>query len=206
MSKPPVALEARKSDEARLFSPSAGRNKAVISEALADIIPKDASVLEIGSGTGEHGIETVTLRPDLTWQFSDPDDISRASQQAWSEHSEYDFPKPLNLNMEDLASRAQVIAKYDAIFSANMIHIAPISALHGLAALAGQALGKTGKMILYGPFLTGESSAPSNLDFDVSLKRRNPISRFDTGTRGLGSGCNNLWAWCFLLAATTLPG
>ena len=35
MSKPPVALEARKSDEARLFSPSAGRNKAVISEALA---------------------------------------------------------------------------------------------------------------------------------------------------------------------------
>ena len=76
MSKPPVALEARKSDEARLFSPSAGRNKAVISEALADIIPKDASVLEIGSGTGEHGIETVSLRPDLTWQFSDPDDIS----------------------------------------------------------------------------------------------------------------------------------
>ena len=174
MSKPPVALESRKSDEARLFSPSAGRNKAVISEALADIIPKDASVLEIGSGTGEHGIETVTLRPDLTWQFSDPDDISRASQQAWSEHSEHDFPKPLNLNMEDLASRAQVIAKYDAIFSANMIHIAPISALHGLAELAGQALGETGKMILYGPFLLGEASAPSNLDFDASLKRRNP--------------------------------
>ena len=174
MSKPPIALEARKSEEARLFSPSAGRNKADISTALAEILPVGASVLEIGSGTGEHGIATVNLRPDLTWQFSDPDDVSRASQLAWSEHSEHDFPAPLNLNMEEPASRAQVTTKYDAIFSANMIHIAPISALHGLAALAGQALGKTGKMILYGPFLTGESSAPSNLDFDVSLKRRNP--------------------------------
>ena len=174
MSKLPIALEARKSEEARLFSPSAGRNKADIAAALSDILPIGTTVLEIGSGTGEHGIETVTLRPDLTWQFSDPDDISRASQQAWSEYSEYDFPKPLNLDMEIPASRAQVTAKYNAMFSANMIHIAPISALHGLAELAGQALGDRGKMILYGPFLIGEASAPSNLEFDASLKRRNP--------------------------------
>jgi len=59
MSKPPIALEARKSEEARLFSPSAGRNKADISTALAEILPVGASVLEIGSGTGEHGIATV---------------------------------------------------------------------------------------------------------------------------------------------------
>lgn len=173
MTKPPIALEARKSEEARLFSPSAGRNKADIAAALADILPIGASVLEIGSGTGEHGIETVGRRPDLTWQFSDPDKVSRASQLAWSEQSEHDFPVPLNLDMSEPASREQITAKYDAIFSANMIHIAPISALYGLADLAGQALGETGKMILYGPFLTGDSSAPSNLDFDVSLKRRN---------------------------------
>ena len=174
MSKPPIALEARKSEEARLFSPSAGRNKADISTALAEILPVGASVLEIGSGTGEHGIATVNLRPDLTWQFSDPDDVSRASQLAWSEHSEHDFPAPLNLNMEEPASRAQVTTKYDAIFSANMIHIAPISALYGLADLSARSLNDGGAMIFYGPFLMGEASAPSNLEFDVSLKRRNP--------------------------------
>ena len=125
MSKPPIALEARKSEEARLFSPSAGRNKADIAAALADILPIGTTVLEIGSGTGEHGIETVTLRPDLTWQFSDPDGISRASQQAWSEHSEYDFPKPLNLDMETLSSRAQVTTKYDAMFSACLLYTSP---------------------------------------------------------------------------------
>ena len=173
MSKPPVALEARKSEEARLFSPSAGRNKADIAAALASILPKGASVLEIGSGTGEHGIETVNLRPDLSWQFSDPDDVSRASQLAWSEHSEHDFPSPLNLDMETPESRVQITEKYDAIFSANMIHIAPISALYGLAELASQVVTDTGKMILYGPFLIGDASAQSNLDFDASLKRRN---------------------------------
>ena len=48
MSKPPIALEARKSEEARLFSPSAGRNKADIAAALADILPIGTTVLEIG--------------------------------------------------------------------------------------------------------------------------------------------------------------
>jgi hypothetical protein len=55
-----------------------------------------------------------------------------------------------------------------------MIHIAPISALHGLVSLAVEAIKPDGKIVLYGPFLTGETSAPSNIDFDASLKRRNP--------------------------------
>ena len=173
MSKPPTALEARQSDEGRLFSPSAGRNKADIAAALSEILPAGASVLEIGSGTGEHGIETVTLRPDLIWQFSDPDPISRASQAAWAAHSEHEFAAPLALDMSDPQSRAQISTQYDAIYSANMIHIAPISALHGLAKLASRTILEAGSMILYGPFLFGEASASSNLDFDTSLKRRN---------------------------------
>ena len=54
-----------------------------------------------------------------------------------------------------------------------MIHIAPVSALNGLADLAAKAVKDGGQMILYGPFLFGSESAPSNLDFDASLKRRN---------------------------------
>lgn len=174
MSKPPTALEARQSDEGRLFSPSAGRNKADIAAALSEVLPTAASVLEIGSGTGEHGIEVVNLRPDLNWQFSDPDALSRISQAAWAAHVAHDFSAPLELDMSDDNSRAQITTRYDVIYSANMIHIAPISALHGLAELAARAVNETGLMILYGPFLMGAASAPSNLDFDASLKRRNP--------------------------------
>ena len=174
MSKPPIALEARDSQDGRLFSPSAGRNKGDIAGALSEVLPRDAAVLEIGSGTGEHGIEAVNLRPDLRWQFSDPDAASRASQAAWGAHSSSDFAAPLALDMSEPASCAQIMTQYDAIFSANMIHIAPISALHGLVSLAVEAIKPDGKMVLYGPFLTGETSAPSNIDFDASLKRRNP--------------------------------
>ena len=175
MSKPPTALESRDANAGRLFSPSAGRNKTDIAEALSDILPSGASVLEIGSGTGEHGIEAVELRPDLMWQFSDPDPDSRASQAAWSAYSAHEFVAPLALDVSDSQSRAQVTKQYDAIFSANMIHIAPMSALYGLAQLAEKAVTNSGHMLLYGPFLTGNTTAPSNLDFDASLKRRNPL-------------------------------
>lgn len=181
MSKPPTALEARGSDEGRFFSPSAGRNKVDIAAVLSEVLPIGASILEIGSGTGEHGVEAAELRPDLRWQFSDPDATSRASQAAWAAHANHEFPLPMNLDMSNPQSRAQITSKYDAIFSANMIHIAPISALHGLAELAQEVIEEAGRMILYGPFLLGEASAPSNLDFDASLKRRNP----DWGVRDL---------------------
>ena len=173
MSKPPIALEARDENGGRLFSPSAGRNKAVIAEGLSELLPEKASVLEIGGGTGEHGIETLTARPDLDWQFSDPDPASRLSQAAWASHLGFKVNAPLNLDMSDIQSRAQIKQSYDAIFSANMIHIAPVSALHGLADLASRAIKEEGQMILYGPFLFGKDSAPSNVDFDASLKRRN---------------------------------
>ena len=173
MSKPPIALEDQDENGGRLFSPSAGRNKADIAAGLSELLPNGASVLEIGSGTGEHGIETLSSRPDLSWQFSDPDPKSRVSQSAWAAHLGLEISTPLNLDMSDIQSRAQITQSYDAIFSANMIHIAPITALYGLAELAAEAVKKGGKMVLYGPFLFGENSAPSNLEFDASLKRRN---------------------------------
>ena len=174
MSKPPIALETRQVAEGRLFSPSAGRNKAVVAAGLADLLPLNASILEIGSGTGEHGVELLSLRPDLSWQFSDPDPKSRASQAAWGNYATHEFREPLDLDVSVADSRSQITSHYDAIFSANMIHIAPLSALIGLATLAERLIKSDGKVILYGPFLTGDSTAPSNLDFDRSLKRRNP--------------------------------
>jgi len=62
----------------------------------------------------------------------------------------------------------------DAVFCANMIHIAPWEATVGLAAGAGQILSENGLMVLYGPFLEGRKTAQSNLKFDKNLKARNP--------------------------------
>ena len=167
MSDKPIALEERDAEGAKLFSPSAGRNKGVIAEALAGALPQGARVLEVGAGTGEHGAALGELRPDVVWQYSDPDAQSRASQAAWARDG---WPAPLDLDLR-VGDWWAGLPRHDAIFSANMIHIAPIEAALGLAAGAAEL---TDVVHLYGPFLFGEDSAPSNLDFDESLRRRDP--------------------------------
>lgn len=167
MTDRPIALEERDRDGARMFSPSAGRNKADIARVLADVLADGASVLEVGSGTGEHGAALGELRPDVVWQYSDPDADSRASQAAWARDG---WPAPLDLDLR-VGTWWDGLARVDAVFSANMIHIAPIEAAIGLAEGASHL---TDYVLLYGPFLCGEASAPSNLAFDESLRRRDP--------------------------------
>ena len=174
MKKPlalPLALEDRDTDGAKLFSPSAARNREAIGAQLAERLPNNARVLEVASGTGEHALHMVTLRPDLLWQPSDPDPASRASQDAWGRESGGRMLSSLSL---DTTALPDALGTYDAVFCANMIHIAPWEAAEGLAELAGKALAPSGQAILYGPFRKGDATAGSNLDFDRSLRSRDP--------------------------------
>lgn len=168
MTDKPIALEDRDRDGDRLFSPSAGRNKVTIAAWLAERFPIDARILEVGSGTGEHGAALGDVRPDVIWHYSDPDAGSRLSQAAWKRDT---WPDPLSLDLT-VPDWAEPLGRFDAVYSANMIHIAPIDAAIGLARGASKI---TDTVYLYGPFLFGDDSAPSNLDFNVSLKRRNQL-------------------------------
>lgn len=167
MTDNPIALEDRHQDGAKLFSPSAGRNKDVIADWFEAHAAEGAHILEIGSGTGEHGATIGARRDDIIWQYSDPDAGSRASQAAWAKP---EWPAPLSVDV----TRAQWwedLPHYDAIFAANMIHIAPWEATLGLAVGAAE---RAESVVFYGPFLTGKTTAPSNLAFNESLKSRNP--------------------------------
>jgi len=175
----PIALEDRNVDGGRLFSPSAGRNKAVIAEALSPWLEEGASVLEIGSSTGEHAETLCQARPDISWTPSDPDLRSRESIAARAD----DCPglnAPLSLNLLE-NGWADGLPRFDAIFCANVIHIAPFAVAEAIAAHAPGLLSPRGFVALYGPFLEGSATTPSNLDFDRSLKARNP----DWGVRAL---------------------
>ena len=61
----------------RLFFPATQRNKDCIGDVLSRIINKDGSILEIGSGSGEHGIAFQKRFPEIIWQTSDPDLLHR---------------------------------------------------------------------------------------------------------------------------------
>ncbi|WP_019961426.1 DUF938 domain-containing protein [Woodsholea maritima] len=171
----PIALEERAYEGARLTSPSAERNQGVISEVLAEHLPLQARVLEIASGTGQHALAITRARPDLTWQPSDPDQASRASIDAWAALGEGRIAPALAIDTCVSNWFEAYIDQISSLYCANMIHIAPWAAAEGLFEGAGAILSRSaGVFMLYGPFLEGEASAPSNLDFDVSLKSRDP--------------------------------
>ena len=169
----PLALEDRAREGAKRFSPSAARNREVIGETLSRLLPQGARVLEIASGTGEHAAHMVGLRPDLVWQTSDPDADSRASQDAWATDAGGRILPSLALSTT-APLWWEGLSTFDALFCANMIHIAPWRAAQGLAEGAAHLLAPSGLAILYGPFLDGERSTEGNMAFDASLRGRDP--------------------------------
>ena len=168
-----IALEARARDADRLFSPSAARNRDAIREVFVRTMPAAGHVLEVGSGTGEHAVLIAQAVPAVTLYPGDPDPASRASIRAWTVHlglANVTAPHDLDVTRGVWPGTP---AQFDGIMSCNMIHIAPFSAAQGLLALAGDHLASGGRLFLYGPFSrNGIHTAPSNVDFDASLKSR----------------------------------
>ena len=155
------------------FSPAAERNKEPILRVLESVLPAEGTVLEIASGTGQHVCFFAQALPGIRWQPTEPDDASREALCMRVEESGLgNIEMPLALDVSQ--PRWQVADRYDAILCINMIHISPWSATQALMSGAARHLSPDGRLILYGPYLEGGQAAQSNLDFDASLKHRNP--------------------------------
>ena len=162
----------------RLFFPATNRNSESIGELLSRILPTTGSILEIGSGSGEHGVEFQKCFPEIIWQSSDPELIHRNSISAWIDHEELNFKMPQPLDI-DVVKTPWVISKelllsLQGIISINMIHIASWSCTKSLFNESGKLL-KNGKfLMLYGPFKIGNRHISQSNDlFDSSLKMQN---------------------------------
>ncbi len=160
-------------DGRRRFSESCERNRGPIADVLGRVLPEAGLVLEIGSGTGQHAAYFAPRFPALDWRPSDPDPELRASIAAWRDAAGApNLLPPVDL---DVTRDAWPVSEAVAVFSANMIHIAPWACCLGLMAGAGRVLSRAGMLFLYGPFLlAGRPTAPSNVRFDESLKARDP--------------------------------
>ncbi|MBU2606037.1 MAG: DUF938 domain-containing protein [Alphaproteobacteria bacterium] len=171
----PVALEARETGEdGRRFSPSVARNREPIRDVFAQHVARDGRVLEIASGTGEHGAFLTDELTGLEWTYSDVDAHSRVSQAAWvaaATHDRLYGPLALDASLPDWGE-AEAEPPWDVVVSINMVHIAPMSAVEGLFAGAGRLLKPKGRLFVYGPFGRDGIMAPSNARFSEDLKRR----------------------------------
>ena len=156
------------------FSAASDRNKAPILDVLRQVLPLQARVLEIASGTGQHAAHFVAQQPAWAWQ---PTDVKARALPSIAERC-VDQPGILApLQLDVLALPWPVAsAAFDAIYCANMLHIAPWATCAALMQGAARHLVPGGALVLYGPyFVDGEPTAPGNTAFDADLRARDPL-------------------------------
>jgi hypothetical protein len=160
-------------DDLRRHSPAAERNGPPILAELQRLLPGSGLLLEVASGTGQHAAHCSAGLPGWQWQPSDFEAASLPSIRAWCAGLERVRP-PLLLDVRQ-PHWPEVPARVDAVFCANMIHIAPWDCCVGLLQGAARHLAAAGLLVTYGPYLEdGVQTTPGNLAFDADLRSRNP--------------------------------
>ncbi len=177
-----MAQSAPPPTDARLYAPAALRNRDPILAVLRRVLPASGLVLEVASGSGEHALYFARALPGLRFQPTDPDPSAVASCAAWKASDGADTPNLLPPLMLDAQGTGWPVERADALLCINMIHIAPWAATEGLFRGGAQVLASGAPLVTYGPYRRkGGHTAPSNADFDESLRARNP----DWGMRDL---------------------
>jgi SAM-dependent methyltransferase len=126
------------------------RNRGPLAAALRGVLPAAGTVLELGSGTGEHAVFLAAAFPALTWQPSDPDPQARASIAAWAAEAPLpNLAPPLDL---DLRLPVWQRRRAEAVLCVNVLHVAPPECLEALCAGAARVLPPGGPLVVYGPF------------------------------------------------------
>jgi cyclopropane fatty-acyl-phospholipid synthase-like methyltransferase len=155
------------------FSPSCERNKDPILSAIRTLLINKKSVLEVGSGTGQHAVYFAKEMPWLTWQCSDLQE-NLAGLEMWiTEAALSNLPPPVNLDVSNTLLRPQ----FDVIYTANTLHIMSIEQVTYFFKLIGEWAGSVKEVLIYGPFnYAGKYTSASNAQFDSWLKNRDAFS------------------------------
>ncbi len=151
-------------------APSCERNKDAILAVLREILPPTGTVLEIGSGTGQHAAYFAPQLPQLVWQPSDLRE-NLPSIRAWrAEANAPNLREPVEL---DLLARCWPVKHADAVVCVNTIHIVAWEAVVKLVMGVGRLLPPGGVFYVYGAYRYADRPLePSNEDFDRWLKAR----------------------------------
>ncbi len=154
------------------FCQSCENNKDAILYVLRRSFARINTVLEIGSGTGQHAVHFARHLPHLQWQTSD---LAKrhAGIQAWLDEAQLpNLPSPLEL---DVDRQPWAVDHPEAVFSANTLHIMSWQQVQRLFMALQEILNPGALVVIYGPFnYEGKYTSPSNRKFDALLKSKNP--------------------------------
>ena len=152
-------------------------NQGPILAVLRDAMARQRHVLEIGSGTGQHSVYFAPQLPQLVWQTSDLPE-HHAGIQAWhTAHPAPNLRAPLPLDLNTALWPQTADGAFDAVFTANTLHIITWPLVQRLVALVGAHLPAGGIFAVYGPFnYGGQFTSDSNRAFDAWLRQRDTQS------------------------------
>lgn len=153
------------------FSVAAQRNASAILSVLQEWVPASARVLEVASGTGQHAQHIAAAQRGWDWQPTE----AVAESLAWVAARCGDLPNVRPALLLDVMAQAWPVspAAFDAVFVANLLHIAPWPATPAFMRGAARSLKRNGLLAVYGPFIVdGEPVAASNANFDTDLRMR----------------------------------
>jgi hypothetical protein len=148
-------------------APACDRNRDPILAVLRERFADRRHVLEIGSGTGQHAVHFAGALPHLTWQASD-----RAANlpgiRMWLDEARLsNTPPPIEL---DVHGRWPA-QRYDAVFTANTLHIMGWDAVVRLFGALPGVTSAGAVLAIYGPFnYGGRFTSESNAAFDARLR------------------------------------
>jgi hypothetical protein len=152
-------------------APACDRNREPILAVLREVFADRREVLEIGSGTGQHAVHFAAALPHLAWQTSDRDE-NLPGIRAWLAHAALaNTPEPLAFDVNG----SWPTHRYDAIYSANTLHIMAWPEVERLFAGLPGLMTPDAIVVIYGPFnIGGCYTHENNAAFDASLKSRAP--------------------------------
>ncbi|GAA5443832.1 hypothetical protein Misp06_02010 [Microbulbifer sp. NBRC 101763] len=161
------------SEQALPDAPSCARNRDPILKQLRRLLADSRQVLEVGSGTGQHAVYFAPQLPQLTWQTSERAEML-PGVCAWLEKQPaQNLLKPLALDVD--SDWPELSA--DVVFTANTLHIMSRESVERFFHKLPSVLESGGQLVVYGPVkIDGAFIGPSNADFDLWLKERNPAS------------------------------
>lgn len=155
-------------------SPSAERNKDPILDVLKRELSAKNTVLEIGSGTGQHACYFANALTDIIWQ---PTELSEniPTIDLWlSEHSLANVLDPIEL---DVDVHPWPDASADVCFTCNTFHIVSQASVCSIFQGCQSVLAGSGKLCVYGPFtIEGKHIGAGNEEFDQWLRESDPNS------------------------------
>jgi len=156
------------------FSQACVENAEPLLAVLREVLAKSSNVLEIGTGTGQHAVTFGRALQHLSWQTSDQSHYHSGIEQWLADAELGNVLPPMALNV---STDSWPEEQYDAIFSANTMHIMSWGNVKDLFAYAPNCLVTGGQLICYGPFnIGGDFTSRSNEFFDKSLRNNDPLS------------------------------